>query len=108
MLYYIFTIGGSPQAKGTAVTVLFPSPLGEILITVPPPILLILTQIILIFLCKIYILSLHNHWSFLKYGGPEGPCLLLISPFQITNFEFSYYQLPIWIFLITNFEFSHF
>ena len=33
---------------------------------------------------------------------PEGPYPLPISLFLITNYDFSYYQLPIWIFRITN------
>ena len=31
-----------------------------------------------------------HHVCTYMYGGPEGPCLLPISTFPITNFEFSH------------------
>ena len=43
------------------------------------------------------------------YGGPEGPCPLSITMFtNITNFDFSHYQLPIYLFLVSDFEFSYY
>ena len=49
--------------------------------------------------------TVHNCTTVAQKGHVHYPIQYFLLP---CNFDFSHYQLPIWLFLISDFEFSHY